>query len=1054
MVNSAFISGGGVAIGDINNDGLQDIFFTGNQVKDKLFLNKGNLTFEDISSSAGISNDTTWSSGVTIADIDNDGDDDIYVCRFVYLENEKSANQLYINNGDLTFTEKAEQFGLADKGFSVQATFFDFDNDGLLDVYVVNQPPSIPNIGNKLNKNQFSDILFSDRLYKNMGNGQFEDYTVKANIRNFGFGLSVTASDLNNDDWQDLYVTNDFDVADQMYMNQKDGTFKNVIDTATKHISNFSMGCDIADYDNDGNMDVIVVDMMAEDHKRIKTNMGSMKPDVFWKAVDEGKHYQYMFNTLQRNNGNGTFSDLAQLAGVTSTDWSWAPLIADFDNDGNKDLFITNGVKSNNRNSDLTSVYENKIDSISKQAHQKGLNPNTMIDVMDFVDLAPTDRLPNYIYKNNGDLTFNNKTIDWGMNLPTLSNGAAYADFDNDGDLDLIINNIDSNVMLFENNSTDLGENNYMRFKITSNTNESVYGTKVTLYKNNKLWQVSQLKNSSGYMSKSEDVVHFGIGTIDSIEKVIIRWNDGSETVLQNLAINTEHVINRSNSPKTMQTSPVVQEVLFNEIIESLKLSEVVHEENQYDDYSRELLLPHKMSQFGPSIAVGDINGDNREDFFIGGSAGLPGRLFTQNINGTFDEIKNGAWLQDQESEDMGIALIDVDGDKDLDLFIVSGGNEFKPTDKALQDRLYINNGKGIFTKQKDATPNYLTSGSCVKPFDFDGDGDLDLFIGGRLIPGKYPYAANSHLLENRNGKFVDVSKERAPGLAGLGMVTAASWSDHNNDGKTDLIIVGEWMPITLFTQTDSGSFLKSTISNSEGWYYSINTADLDNDGDDDFVVGNLGLNYKYKASQKEPFEVYCDDFDANGSLDIVLSYYEHGVAFPVRGKSCSTEQIPSLAKEFPSFEEFGNSNLQNIYGESLKTALNLKAKTFASAYIENLGNGKFKTSLLPQLAQTSSINSILIDDYDLDGHKDILISGNLYASEIETPRNDAGTGLLLKGNSAGYFTPVSIQEGGFFAHKDAKDMKTIKVGSKKVVLVANNNDHLQAFEYKSKSSN
>lgn len=1049
MINSAFISGGGVAIGDINKDGLQDIFLTGNQVQDKLYLNQGNLRFEDISSRAGITKDTNWSTGATFVDIDNDGDDDIYVCRFTYLENDKSANQLYINNGDLTFSEKAESFGLADKGFSVQATFLDFDNDGLLDVYIVNQPPSIPNLGNKLNYEQFSDILFSDRLYKNLGNGKFIDSTEKANLKNFGFGLSATASDLNNDGWSDLYVTNDFDVPDHMYINQKDGTFNNTINESVKHISNFSMGSDIADYDNDGNLDLMVVDMMAEDHKRIKTNMGSMKPKDFWQSVEDGKHYQYMFNTLQRSNGNGTYSEIAQLAGVTSTDWSWAPLFADFDNDGYKDLFITNGVKSNNRNSDLVTKYDEKLDSLSTVARQRGLNPNSMIDVMDFVELAPTDKLPNYLYKNNGDLTFSNQTEAWGADIPTLSNGAAYADFDNDGDLDLVVNNIDSNAMLLKNNTTEFGNGSFIRFKVSSNENEPLYGTKISLFQNNKLKQINHLENSRGYMSKSEDILHFGIDNQKNIEKVLIEWPDGTESILNDLAVNQIHQINKSNINTESKTIDTIKETPFKEITDVLKLNEIVHQENIFDDYNRELLLPHKMSQFGPSIGVGDVNGDNKEDFYLGGAAGMPGRLFIQNRKGTFDESNNSPWLQDIASEDLGVSFVDVDGDKDLDLFVVSGGNEFKPTDTELQDRLYINNGKGIFTKSSNSVPSYLTSGSCVIPNDFDADGDIDLFIGGRLIPGKYPYAADSHLLENNNGIFTDVSNKKAPDLAGLGMVTAANWTDYNKDGKNDLLVVGEWMPVTLFTQTASGDFKKSVITDSEGWYYSINTDDFDNDGDEDIVVGNLGMNYKYKASKSEPFEVYCDDFDANGSLDIVLSYYEHGVAFPVRGKSCSAEQMPILEQKFPSYEEFGNSNMAGIYGKSLETALYLKAKTFSSAYIENIGNGKFSSKPLPQLAQLSSINSILIEDYDMDGNKDILISGNLYPAEIETPRNDAGTGLLLLGNGKGDFRSLSIKESGFSTPNDAKDMKNIKIGNKMVILVANNNDHLQAIEFK-----
>lgn len=1053
MINAEFISGAGVAVGDINNDGLPDIFFTGNQVSDKLFLNKGDLKFEDITKNAGISKDKDWSAGVTFVDIDADGDQDIYVCRNVYLEDEKSANQLYINNGNLTFVEKAQEFGLADRGFSVQAVFFDMDNDGLIDMYLVNQPPSVPGTGGQLNQSMSSNRLFSDKLFKNNGAGRFIDVSDQSNIRNFAFGLSVSAGDLNNDGWIDLYVTNDFDVPDHMYMNQRDGTFKDEIFQAAKHISNFSMGSDISDYDNDGNLDIVVVDMMAEDHKRIKTHMGSMKPQEFWKQVNEGKHYQYMFNTLQRNNGNGTFSDLAQLAGVTSTDWSWAPLFVDFDNDGYKDLFITNGVKSNNRLSDLTDLYDRKLDSIKQVAKKRGMDPQRMINVMDFAKLAPTDKLANYIYRNNGDHTFSKKTEEWGMNLPTLSNGAAYADFDLDGDIDLVINNIDDNALLYKNNAVEEGIGNFLRFKLNPSKDQQIYGTKVTLYKDDLLWQVFQLSNARGYMSKSEDIVHFGVGDVKQVDKVVIEWHDGGNTILKDVAVNQLHEVFKSENEEKLETPEIKGKERFKNVMASLNLQEVAHQENEFDDYTREILLPHKMSQFGPCIGVGDVNGDGLEDFFLGGAAGYSGALYVQNSKDKFDEMKTGAWNQDKASEDMGIVFLDIDGDKDQDLFIVSGGNEFDLNDPDLQDRLYINNGRGKFQKSISGLPKYLTSGSCAIPNDFDKDGDIDLFVGGRLIPGKYPHAANSHLLENRGGEFVDVSKDVAPGFQELGMVTSADWLDYNKDGMDDLVVVGEWMPVTIFVQRPNGQFEKEILDgleDSEGWYYSVKADDLDGDGDEDIVVGNLGLNYKYKASTEEPFEVYSYDFDNNGSLDIVLSYYEHGEAFPVRGKSCSTQQIPSIGEKFETYEKFGESNLQDVYGSSLNTALNLQAKTFASAYIENLGNDSFEIRNLPSLAQTSSINTILINDYDNDGKKDLLVSGNLYPAEIETPRNDAGTGLLLKGDGKGNFMPISISETGFFTPNDVKDMKTIKVGNKEVILVANNDDLLQAIEFKS----
>lgn len=1049
IINVEFISGGGVAVGDVNNDGLPDLFFTGNQVRDRLYINQGNFEFKDISESAGITADELWSSGVTFVDIDRDGDQDIYVCRNVYLEDEKSANQLYLNNGDLTFTESARSFGLADQGFSIQSIFSDFDQDGLVDMYLVNQPPSLPGVGGQLDKSMASNRLFSDKLYKNTGDGKFIDITDEAQLRNFAFGLSASVGDFNNDSWMDIYVTNDFDVPDHVYINQKDGTFTDQVHQLTKHISNFSMGSDVADYDNDGNLDILVVDMVAESHERIKTHMGAMKPADFWNQVNTGGHYQYMFNTLQRNNGDGTFSDLAQLAGVSNTDWSWAPLFADFDNDGHKDIFVSNGVKNNNRFSDLQILYDRKLDSLNNIAKKLGKAPEEVIDVMDFVDLAPSDKIANYVYKNNGDYTFKKMIDEWGLDVPTLSNGAAYADFDLDGDLDLVINNIDEKAFLYKNNAVENKAGNYLRFKLNTSNNESSYGAKVSLYRENELWQLVQLTNARGFMSKSEDVVHFGVGAEDVVEKVVVEWQNGSISTLENVTTNQLLTLNQAEA-KPGPADRKTAKVIFKEVPDMLDLDKTRHIENEYDDYAREVLLPHKMSEFGPTIGVGDVNGDNREDFFVGGAAGSSGTLYLQNNKGEFDPVENGAWSDDRACEDMGIAFFDVDGDKDLDLFIVSGGNEFEPDSPELQDRLYLNNGKGKFVKSLDRLPSYLASGSCVSPNDFDQDGDMDLFVGGRLVPGKYPNPANSYLLENQGGKLVDVTTARAPGLNELGMVTAACWIDQDQDGMDDLVVVGEWMPVTMFAQGAKGAFEKQDITgleNSNGWYYEVKAADIDGDGDEDLVVGNLGENYKYKATADEPFEVYSYDFDDNGSLDIVLSYYEHGVAFPVRGKDCSTQQIPSLSNKFDTYEKFGGSNLGEIYGKTLGTALNYQAKTFASAYIENLGNGSFDFRPLPPLAQVSSINNILIKDYDLDGHKDLLISGNLYQSEIETPRNDASYGLFLRGNGEGDFVAVPLAESGFFAPHDAKDMKSIQVGNREIILVANNRYYLQTIE-------
>ena len=603
MINVEFISGAGVAIGDINGDDLPDLYLTGNQVRDRLYLNQGNLKFKDISDEAGIINNEIWSSGATLVDVDSDGDLDIYVCRNVYLEDEKSANQLYINNGDLTFTDQAIEFGLADQGFSMQAIFFDYNKDKLLDMYLVNQPPSIPGQGGQLNKSMGSNRLFSDKLYKNTGSNKFIDVSDEAGVRNFAFGLSVSVGDLNQDSWPDLYVTNDFDVADHFYINQKDGTFKDEVWSTTKHISNFSMGSDIADYDNDGLLDIMVLDMMPESHKRIKTHMGAMQPETFWSLVESGGHFQYMFNTLQRNNGNGSFSDLAQLAGVSNTDWSWAPLFADFDQDGFKDIFITNGVMSNNRLSDLTSVYDQKLDSLNQIADKTGRDPKSVIDVMEFVNLAPKDKMANYIYKNNGDLTFTNKIIEWGMEEPTLSNGAAYADLDLDGDLDLVINNIDDEVLLYRNNASEWKVGNFIGFKIETEKGDHPYGTRVSLFRNDSLWQMVELSNGRGYLSKSDDKIHFGVGDENIIEKAVIDWLDGRQTILTNLETNKTHSISPTNRAVASRLASNKSNPIFSDVSEDLQLNNVLHQENEFDDYAREILLPHKMSRFGPFIA-------------------------------------------------------------------------------------------------------------------------------------------------------------------------------------------------------------------------------------------------------------------------------------------------------------------------------------------------------------------------------------------------------------------------------------------------------------------
>ncbi len=1071
MVNEMFITGAGVAVGDINNDSLPDLFFTGNQVQDRLYLNQGGFRFKDITAEAGILEEVIWSSGATFGDVNGDGNMDIYVCKFDYLQGKFARNLLYVNSGDLTFSEQASVYGLDSEGFSIQSSFLDYNNDGLIDLFLVNQLPSSGyTIGHQIPKAELDDFQsLSSQLFRNMGDGTFFDVTDSAGIRYVAKGLSASVGDFNNDGRPDVYQANDYERPDRYYLNQGNGRFENHIDQAIKHMSNYSMGSDVADFDNDGFLDVMVADMVAEDHFRIKTNMGGMDPQAFWEAVDQGYHYQYMFNTLQRNNGNGTFSEVAHLAGVSNTDWSWSPLFGDFDNDGWKDLLITNGIRRAMRNSDYVARRDRTFDSLKNAARATGKNFYEMLDIMAIIRLAKEEKMPNYIFKNNGDLTFTKKTQEWGLDLPSLSNGAAYADFDLDGDLDLVMNNIDDYAHIYRNNAIEKSYGNFLRVMVMNDQGSPAYGARVKLYQAGEFWQMHELSNARGYESKSEDILHFGLGPVERIDRLELIWPNGEISIQENVQANQvlkivqaqgEEVTNDEKElARTNNLDRSTSALLFHEVTQELGI-DYTHRENEYDDYIKEVLLPHKMSNFGPGLAVGDVNDDGLEDFYVGGASGYAGILFTQNTGLKFTRSNQGTWENNKVHEDLGAEFFDADQDGDLDLYVVSGGNEFEPGAAELQDRLYLNNGKGFFKSTTNALPKMYTSGSKVVPADYDQDGDFDLFVGGRLVPGKYPWPARSYILRNDTPlqgacTFTDVTSQIAPSLLEAGLVTSAVWSDFNGDSDLDLAIVGEWMAVTLL-ENRQGTFYDVTtdvgLENTTGWYYSIASRDFDNDGDYDFVVGNLGLNYKYKASEQEPFEVYSGDFDDNGSLDIVLGYHEHGELVPLRGKECSTEQLPLLAGKFPSYESFGSANLHDVYGAGLDEALNYKASTFASGYIENLADGTFKMHNLPNLAQVSSVNNILTQDFNLDGHSDLLISGNLFSVEVETPRNDAGIGLYLTGDGHGNFTPVPPSRSGFLAAFDAKDMKRITLGKGKnkslVILVANNQGRLQAIKY------
>lgn len=1052
--------GGGVATGDLNNDGLPELFFTGNMVKNRLYLNSGNLKFIDITEKSGIGGDNRWMTGTTMTDVNNDGLLDIYVS--VSGKFTTTKNLLYINNGNddkgvPIFKEEAEKYGIADQGQSTQATFFDFDLDGDLDLYVANYPITNFKSSNSDYKQKIDDRTHkdSDHLYRNNNNGTFTDITKEAGLLQFGLALSATVGDVNNDGYPDLYVSNDFASPDYFFINNGDGTFTEKSKKMTKHTSFYGMGVDIADFNNDGLLDIVQMDMTPEDNRRSKANMASMDTDVFWEGVSLGFHHQYMKNSLQLNtglntNGEPVFSEISNLAGIATTDWSWASLFADLDNDGLKDLFVTNGSRRDINNKD----YFRKIGEITNtylsNDSKKGFSQLNLIDKM------PSEELDNYAFKNNGDLTFSKNNKAWGISYKGFSNGASYADLDGDGDLEIIINNIDDTASIFENLTSDNKENNFLRFKLNgSSSNPFGLGTKISIKYNNSI-QYNELTLTRGFQSSVEPILHFGLGKNTKVDTVLITWPNGNTQELTNVKGNQLIPLKYSDSKK-IETNVVtgIKRKLLSEITDSLHL-DYTHVENKYNDYLREPLLPYQTSRLGPAIAVADVNNDGLEDFYVGGASESKGELFLQKSNGHFEKTNGQPWEKDKEMEDVAASFFDANGDGFQDLYVVSGGNEFLGENPLLMDRLYLNNGKGAFTKAKDVLPLMLTSGGIVAPYDYDNDGDMDLFVGGRLVPENYPLPARSYILENKaraNGSFYyeDVTAKIAPDIVKPGMVTAAIWTDFDNDNAIDLVIAGEWMPL-LFLKNENHTFINKTdaygLGKTTGWWNSFAAADFDGDGDMDFVAGNLGLNYKYKASSEESFDIYAGDFDKNKRLDIVLGYYSNGTQFPVRGKQCSSEAIVSVRIKFKSYDAFAESTLQDVYSkEALDNALHYEVSTFASSYIENKGNGKFEVVPLPIEAQFSSINGILVDDYNNDGNLDILTAGNFYVSEIETPRNDASMGLIMLGDGHGQFKPVKASESGLHAPYDTRGLKPITIADSKAILLANNNDSLRIFK-------
>jgi len=1037
------VNGGGVAVVDINNDDLLDIYFAGNMVSDKLYLNKGNLEFEDISASAGIENDS-WSTAVAVADVNNDGFQDIYVGKFVRQEPGMLKNELYINNGDLTFTESAAAYGLADEGHCTAANFFDYDLDGDLDLYLGIEPFVLRHI--KYDKNyKYNPADYTDRLFRNDG-GKFTDVTKESGLENFNFTLAATVSDVNHDGYPDMYVASDYEEPDYYYINNRDGTFTNQIHTAMRHISNFSMGVDIADYNNDGWPDIVVADMAPEDNYRSKANMSGMNPEKFWGLAKGGYHYQYMFNTLQLNNGNGMYSELGHMANIAKTDWSWATLLGDYDLDGDKDLYITNGQLRDIRNKDYVKKVNHVIDSLSRGSDGK----TQLVNGLNLVKYAPQERLMNYMFMNDGDLRFSNESETVGMTEKTFSQGAAYADLDNDGDLDLLVNNMNDRAFLYENHATEKLNNHYLSVKLKGNTktNPLVYGAKVWVFTGDNI-QLQEVAPVRGYMSSVDPILSFGLGKAQKVDRLVVQWPGGNVTEMLDVEVDQRLTIDQSTGELKPANIYNINAPMLASHTQESKL-QFAHRENVYDDYLDEVLIPHRMSTLGPAAAGADVNGDGLEDMYLGGAAGSSGQLFLQQPDMTFVTAPAQPWQSDAASEDIHAHFFDADGDGDQDLYVTSGGNEFPLGSAQLQDRLYLNSGDGRFAKSSNI-PAIRTSGGVAVSGDLDNDGDLDLFVGGRQVPGKYGHPAESYLLRNDGGKFTDVTQEILPEFSKLGMVSDAVWGDIDGDQDQDLILAGEWMPITVY-KNDNGKLTDNTaalgLENTTGWWNRIQLVDLDNDGDQDLVAGNAGLNIKFSASEDKPFKAYVNDFDNNGTNDVYLAYYDHsGRELPVRGRQCSSEQMDFVLDEFPTYHDFAQASVKEILDGRMEGAIELAVKDFSSMILRNDGQGSFTQEALPMIAQSFPVFGILVRDFNKDGFQDILLAGNYYEREVETTRSDAGIGTILMGSAEGDYKALPAYETGLYAYLDVRNVLELKNPSQPLVVVVNNNEGVQVYK-------
>ncbi len=1023
-----FYNGGGVAVGDVNNDGLPDIYFTANQLPNRLYLNRGNLQFEDVTDRAGVAGQGAWKTGVSMADVNGDGWLDIYVCQVGQYKTLSGRNQLFINNQDGTFSERAAEFGLDFQGFSTQAAFFDYDRDGDLDLYLLNHSVHATDNFGKAHLRLLPDSLGGDRLYRNDGN-RFMDVTATSGIYNskIGYGLGIAVGDVNNDGWPDIYIANDFHENDYLYYNNGDGTFTESGAFSFGHTSNFSMGCDIADFNNDGRLDVLSLDMKPEDETILKSSVGADPYNIYRFKLDYGYHYQFPRNTLQLNRGNlddrrARFSDIAELAGVEATDWSWTALFCDLDNDGWKDIFISNGIWRRPNDLDYLKFISNQ------EVQQRAAN-------LELAAKMPAGLVANYAYRNRGDLTFEKVSERWGLNFVGCSNGAAYADLDNDGDLDLVTNNLNAPASVFENRAREKFQQRYLRLRLQDPTSKNTMGigarVAVTV---NGLTQVQELYATRGFQSAVEPVLHFGLGTAKQAD-IAIRWPNGEWQYLSGVSTNQMLLVEKT--PNAEPPAPTVQSPWLQAVAVGIDFA---HQENVYNDFNREKLQPCMLSTQGPKLATGDANGDGLTDVYVCGAAGQAGALYLQNRNGRFQPAQIPAFLADAGQEDVSAVWFDADGDGDLDLYVVSGGNEVGRDSSWYQDRLYRNDGQGRFAKAEGALPVITTNGSCVVAADFNGDGALDLFVGGRSVPGSYGLTPPSHLMLN-NGKGV-FSKAPLAALRELGMVTDAAWLPE----LRTLVVVGEWMPVMFlqFSGTSALSVQLSDIPKSNGWWNTVHIADLDGDGDSDLLLGNWGLNNHLKPSPSWPVELYVADFDNNLYTDPLLTYYRQGRRYSYYGKDELFGQLTFVRKKAVDYAPFAQSGFDDLFDQKLLAqAMHRQVFTLASAVGVQQPDGTFSLRPLPVEAQFSPIFAFATSDFTGDSKLDVLAVGNHFDCQPSLGRFDAGLGIFLTSDGKGNFVGIEPEESGLVVPGQGRDVRVLPGG---LILVARNNLPVQAF--------